>query len=154
MTAARLCPLARRCGALYAPDRERLARSRSLTGPYTLAVDAMGGDKAPGMVIDGLEIAAERHPAARFLLVGDEVVLAKALEKRRRAKAVCTIRHAPDVIGNDMKPTAALRSRNASMRIAIDAVANGEAAGIVSAGNTGALLALAKVVIKALPGID
>jgi glycerol-3-phosphate acyltransferase PlsX len=58
------------------------------------------------------------------------------------------------VIGDDMKPTAALRSRGASMRVAIDAVAAGEAAGIVSAGNTGALLALSKIVIKSLPGID
>jgi glycerol-3-phosphate acyltransferase PlsX len=67
---------------------------------------------------------------------------------------MCTIRHAPDTISNDMKPTAALRNRHSSMRIAIDAVASGEASGLVSAGNTGALLALAKIVIKALPGID
>ncbi|MBN8904141.1 MAG: phosphate acyltransferase PlsX, partial [Rhodospirillales bacterium] len=66
----------------------------------------------------------------------------------------CTVRHAPDVISGDMKPTAALRLRNASMRLAIDAVAGGEASGVVSAGNTGALLALAKIVIKSLPGID
>ena len=65
-----------------------------------------------------------------------------------------TVRHAPEVIGNDLKPTAALRMRDASMRVAIDAVAGGEAAGVVSAGNTGALLALAKIVIKTLPGID
>ena len=114
----------------------------------------MGGDRAPAMVIDGLEIAAERHPAARFLLVGDEARLAPLLERTRRARTACTIRHAPDVIGNDMKPTAALRARQASMRVAIDAVAAGEAQGVVSAGNTGALLALAKIVLKALPGID
>ena len=53
-----------------------------------------------------------------------------------------------------MKPTAALRVRGSSMRVAIDAVASGEASGVVSAGNTGALLALAKIVIKTLPGID
>jgi len=125
-----------------------------LSGPYTLAIDAMGGDHAPAMVIDGLEIAAERHPKARFLLVGDENALAPLLASRKRAYAVCTIRHAPDVITSDMKPTAALRVRRASMRVAIDAVAHGEASGVVSAGNTGALLALAKIVIKALPGID
>lgn len=114
----------------------------------------MGGDKAPAVVIDGLEIAAERHPKARFLLVGPEELLAQHLAKRPRARGACTIRHAPDVINNDMKPTAALRLRNASMRLAIDAVAAKEASGVVSAGNTGALLALAKIVIKALPGID
>ncbi len=114
----------------------------------------MGGDNAPGMVIDGLEVAAERHPGARILLVGNEALIEPLLARHRRARAVCTIRHAPDVITNDMKPTAALRMRNASMRLAIDAVAAGEASGIVSAGNTGALLALAKIVIKSLPGID
>jgi glycerol-3-phosphate acyltransferase PlsX len=125
-----------------------------LSDRYTLAIDAMGGDNAPSMVIAGLEIAAERHPAARILLVGDEAQLTPLLARHRRAAAICTIRHTTDVIGNDLKPTAALRLRNASMRLAIDAVASGEAAGVVSAGNTGALLALAKIVIKALPGID
>ena len=114
----------------------------------------MGGDKAPAVVIDGLEIAAERHPKARFLLIGQEALLQEHLERRKRARAICTVRDAPDVIGNDIKPTMALRMRNSSMRKAIDAVAAGEASGVVSAGNTGALLALAKIVIKALPGID
>jgi glycerol-3-phosphate acyltransferase PlsX len=114
----------------------------------------MGGDNSPAVVIDGLEFAAERHPSARFLLVGDESLLTALLSRRRRARGACTIRHAPDVINNDMKPTAALRSRHASMRVAIDAVAAGEAAGVVSAGNTGAMLALGKIVIKTLPGID
>ena len=60
----------------------------------------------------------------------------------------------PTAIASDMKPTAALRVRDSSMRLAIDAVAAGEASGVVSAGNTGALMALAKIVIKTLPGID
>ncbi len=114
----------------------------------------MGGDKAPEMVVQGLEYAAERHPTARFLLIGDELALNSLLSRNRRARAACTVRHAPDVIDDDMKPTAALRNRQSSMRIAIDAVATGEASGLVSAGNTGALLALSKIVIKALPGID
>jgi glycerol-3-phosphate acyltransferase PlsX len=114
----------------------------------------MGGDSAPAMVLNGLELAAERHPQARFLLVGDETRLAPLLKQLRRASAACTVRHASEVIPNDMKPTAALRMRDASMRIAIDAVAAGEAGGVVSAGNTGALMALAKIVIKTLPGID
>jgi glycerol-3-phosphate acyltransferase PlsX len=125
-----------------------------LTANYTLAVDAMGGDHAPLMVVQGLQVAAERHPGARFLLVGDEAQLSALLDRHHRAAAVCTLRHAPDVVRNDMKPTAALRVRGSSMRIAIDAVAGGEAAGVVTAGNTGALLALCKVFIKTLPGID
>ena len=113
----------------------------------------MGGDRAPDIVVEGLEIAAERHPGARFLLVGNQARLEPLLARHPRAAAVCAIRHAPDVIGNDIKPTTALRMRGASMRVAIDAVAGGEASGVVTAGNTGALLALAVIVIKTLPGI-
>ena len=114
----------------------------------------MGGDHAPDSVLDGLELAAERHPHARFLLVGDEARLGALLARRPRAAKACSLRHAPEAIPGDMKPTAALRVRGSSMRVAIDAVAAGEASGVVSAGNTGALLALAKIVIKTLPGID
>src|SRR5271156_406241 len=114
----------------------------------------MGGGQAPAMVVAGLEIAAERHPNARFLLVGDEARVAPVRAVPGRPAAACTLRHAPDVISDEAKPTAALRQRQASMRVAIDAVAGGEASGVVSAGNTGALLAIAKIVIKTLPGID
>jgi len=123
------------------------------TTDFTLAIDLMGGDHAPGAMIEGIVIAAERHPDARFLLVGDEQRVS-ALIARHKLSANCVLRHAPDVIASDLKPTAALRLRQSSMRLAIDAVASGEAAGVVSAGNTGALLALAKIVIKTLPGID
>jgi glycerol-3-phosphate acyltransferase PlsX len=125
-----------------------------VTETYTLAIDAMGGDRAPDMVVGGLALAVERHPAARFLLVGDEERLRPLLKRRKRAAALCTLRHAPEAIAGDLKPNAALRLRGASMRVAIDSVAAGESAGVVSAGNTGALLALAKIVLKALPGID
>jgi glycerol-3-phosphate acyltransferase PlsX len=125
-----------------------------MSEPFTLAIDAMGGDHAPGCVVDGVALAAERHPGARFLLVGDEARLAPLLARQPRAAACCTVRHAPDVIANDAKAAVALRMRQASMRIAIDAVAGGEARGVVSAGTTGALLALSKIVMKTLPGID
>lgn len=114
----------------------------------------MGGDHAPESVLDGLELAAERHPQARFLLVGDEARLTPLLATRPGAAKLCAIRHAPTSIPGDMKPTVALRQgRNSSMRLAIDAVAAGEAAGVVSAGNTGALMALAKIVVKTMPEI-
>lgn len=125
-----------------------------MSDAFTLAVDAMGGDNAPDVIVAGLAIAAERHPGARFLLVGDEARLAPLLARHKRAAGSCTVRHSPDAISGDMKPTAALRLRTSSMRVAIDAVAAREASGVVSAGNTGALLALAKIVIKTLPGID
>ncbi len=122
--------------------------------PYTLAVDAMGGDRAPDVVVDGLGIAAERHPEARFLLVGDETKLRPLLQKNARARAACTVLHTADSIAGDCKPTVALRMRQASMRLAIEAVAKGQAQGVVSAGNSGALLALSKIVLRTLPGID
>ena len=114
----------------------------------------MGGDAAPEVVLDGLELAAERHPDARFLLLGDEARVGAALALRKRAAKICSLRHAPETIPGDMKPTAALRVRGSSMRMAIDAVAQGEASGIVSAGNTGALMALSKIVIKTMREID
>ena len=124
------------------------------TEPYTLVIDAMGGDNAPGIVIEGMSLAAERHPGARFLLVGDEAQLQPLMARQKRVLASCTVRHTTAAVTSDMKPTLALRIRDSSMRLAIDAVASGEAHGVVSAGNTGALLALAKIVIKTLPGID
>ena len=121
---------------------------------FTLAVDAMGGDRAPEIVVRGIALAAQRHPGARFLLVGQPAKLAPLLKRYKRANSHCEVRAAPDVVGNDTKPGAAVRMRGTSMRAAIDAVAEGEAAGVVSAGNTGALMALAKIVLKSLPGID
>ncbi len=121
---------------------------------FTLAIDAMGGDRAPDIVVAGLAEAAERHPEARFLLVGDSALLEPLLARHRRAGAACTVRHTVEAISAELKPTAALRLRGASMRVAIESVSEREAAGVVSAGNTGALLALAKIVLKTLPGID
>ena len=121
----------------------------------TLSLDAMGGDNAPEMVIEGVLIALDKLPQVDFLLFGDEKRLAPLLAKNERAQSVCEIRHTDDVVSNDEKAGVALRSgRNSSMRLAINAVADGEAAGIVSAGNTGALMAMAKFVMKTLPGID
>jgi phosphate acyltransferase len=119
-----------------------------------LAVDAMGGDQAPEMVIAGLEIAAIRFPQAKFMIFGDRARLEPLVAATKRLRALATLHHASDVISGDMKPTAALRLRDSSLRRAIDAVLSGEAAGVVSAGNTGALLALSKIVLKTIPGID
>ena len=119
-----------------------------------LAVDAMGGDHAPAAIIAGLELAAERHPQATFLLFGDETVLRPLVEKTKRLRDRATLRQAAEIVSGDMKPTVALRLRDSSMRRAIDAVLDGEAAGVISAGNTGALLALSKIVLKTLKGID
>lgn len=115
----------------------------------------MGGDKAPEMVIDGVDRAAAANGNLRFLLFGDEARLAEILPRYPNAKAAAEIRHAPDKIGSGDKPGVALRAgRQSSMRLAINAVADGEADAVVSAGNTGALMAMAKFVLKTLPGID
>jgi glycerol-3-phosphate acyltransferase PlsX len=119
-----------------------------------LAVDAMGGDQAPEMVISGLDLASLRHPQTEFLLFGDIAKLTPLLAKTKRLKTHAKLLDAPEVIPGDMKPTNALRLRNSSLRRAIDAVLQGEAAGVISAGNTGALLALSKIVLKTMPGID
>jgi phosphate acyltransferase len=126
-----------------------------VNGSITIAVDAMGGDRAPAMVLQGADIAMERDPSARFVLFGDEARIAPLLAKLPRLATAATIHHTPDVVLNDAKPSVALRAgRRSSMRLAIDAVANGGADCVVSAGNTGALMAMAKIALKTLPGID
>jgi glycerol-3-phosphate acyltransferase PlsX len=121
----------------------------------TIAVDAMGGDQAPAMVLRGAEIALERDPGARFLLFGDEARIAPLLARLPRLAAAASVRHTSEVVLGDAKPSIALRAgRRSSMRLAIDAVAEGSADCVVSAGNTGALMAMAKFVLKTLPGID
>jgi glycerol-3-phosphate acyltransferase PlsX len=124
-----------------------------LNASLTIALDAMGGDNAPALVVAGAAIACKRYPKVKYLFFGDERRIAPLLEKRKALKAVSTVRHTEDSVGNDMKLSAALRSRQSSMRLAIDAVAAGEADCVVSAGNTGPLMALAKMVLKTLPGI-
>jgi glycerol-3-phosphate acyltransferase PlsX len=121
----------------------------------TLSIDAMGGDNAPDMVVEGIGIALEHLSNVDFLLFGNEKTLVPLLNKNPFVQDSCVVRHTDDVISNYEKAGAALRSgRNSSMRLAINAVSDGEAAGIVSAGNTGALMAMAKFVLKTLPGID
>ncbi len=122
--------------------------------PVIIAIDAMGGDAAPAIVIDGLKLARERVPEARYLLFGDEARVKPLLERVPEVAAACELRHTSEAIGMDAKPSQALRGgRQSSMRLAIDAVRDGHAGGVVSAGNTGALMAMAKVVLRTLAGI-
>lgn len=121
----------------------------------TIALDAMGGDAAPAMVIRGANIARQRYPEVDFLLFGREPEMAPLLNQLGKLKAVTTIVHTDDVVRSDDKPSVALRAgRNSSMRLAINAVQEGRADGAVSAGNTGALMAMAKFVLKTMPGVD
>ena len=121
----------------------------------TIALDAMGGDAAPAMVVRGANIARQRYPDVHFLMFGRESEVAPLLNKLGKLKAVTTMVHTDDVVRSDEKPSVALRSgRSSSMRLAINAVREGQADGAVSAGNTGALMAMAKFVLKTMPGVD
>ena len=115
----------------------------------------MGGDNAPGVVVSGIDIVHKRLPQVDFLLFGDSARLGPLLDAAPDLRNFCQVRHTDAVITNHAKPSAALRAgRNSSMRLAIDAVGSGAAAGVISGGNTGALMAMAKFVLKTLPGID
>ncbi len=120
----------------------------------TIALDAMGGDQAPAMVIDGAELARIRFPAVDFLIFGDEARIRPLLDRHQALAARTTLHHTDEAVKSEDKPSVALRAgRNSSMRLAIDAVKDGKAAGVVSAGNTGALMAMAKLALRMLPGI-
>jgi phosphate acyltransferase len=126
-----------------------------VSAQVTIALDAMGGDHAPEMVVKGAAIARRRFPNAHFMLFGNESRILPLLKRRVKLKKRVTIHHTEVMIADDMKPSMALRNgRNSSMLMAIEAVREGQAAGVVSAGNTGALMALSKMSLKMLPGID
>ena len=122
----------------------------------TIALDAMGGDTGPEVVIPGAALCAERHPEIRFLLVGDRSRIAPLLERHPKLKQRAEILHTEVFVTMDAKPSQALRQGRgkSSMWMAIDAVRTGEADAAVSAGNTGALMAMARFVLKTLPGIS
>ena len=118
-----------------------------------IALDAMGGDGAPDVVIRGANIARVRYPQLRFMFFGKESAIVAALERFKRLRSVSTVHNAEEVIADDDKPVQALRRRQgSSMRLAIDAVGEKAAHGVVSAGNTGALMALSKFAAQDPPG--
>ncbi|MBN8532162.1 MAG: phosphate acyltransferase PlsX [Alphaproteobacteria bacterium] len=115
----------------------------------------MGGDHAPASVIEGASIARERHPDLKFLLVGNREQVEPLLSSRKNLGGNAEILHTETFIAGDAKPSLALRQGGGtSMRLAIEAVASGRAEGVVSAGNTGALMVLSKFVLRTLPGVD
>ncbi len=126
-----------------------------MTTDTVIALDAMGGDRAPEIVVSGAALALERYPKLKYLFYGDEAQIKPILDLHPGLAKASDIHHTPDIITSDMKPSLALRQgRRSSMRLALNAVAQREAGSVVSAGNTGALMAMAKFVLKTLPGID
>jgi len=121
-----------------------------------ISIDAMGGDHGPSVVIPAVARAlAELPERVSFLLHGDEAVLAPEIARHPGAAGRVTIRHADKVIGMDEKPAQALRrSKGSSMWNAVEAVREGEAACAVSAGNTGALMAISKLILRMSVDLD
>lgn len=127
-----------------------------MTATTTIALDAMGGDHGPGVVVPAALQAIESHPELSIILVGDQQILDAEL---RRHPAVSgerlRVHHASQTVTMDDLPSHALRNKkDSSMRVAINLVKDGAAQACVSAGNTGALMATARFVLKTLPGID
>ncbi len=121
-----------------------------------IAVDAMGGDHGPAVAVAGAELAFARHPQSRFVFFGDSAVLAPLLAKRPALQPVSRLVHAEITVRMEDKPSRALRygRRISSMWLAIEAVKKNDADVVVSAGNTGALMAMSKFELKTLAGIE
>jgi glycerol-3-phosphate acyltransferase PlsX len=121
----------------------------------TVALDAMGGDNAPGVEVEGA-LAAAKTGQVRVLLVGDEGELTAELRRRGGPRGLpVEVRHASQVITMEDHPSAAVRRKtDASMRVAFNLVRDREADAVVSAGNSGAMLACGLFVLKRLPGVD
>ena len=124
------------------------------TGPH-LAIDAMGGDVGPSLAVAGVGLALARDPALRFTLHGDEALLAAECAKHPKLGDHVRIAHAPETISGEDKPTLAIRrAKVTSMGRAIADVKAGATDAAVSAGNTGALMAMAKLALRTIEGID
>jgi phosphate acyltransferase len=121
-----------------------------------IALDAMGGDVGASVVIPGAAISLARHPGTEFLLFGDRALIEAQLAKYPALKAAARVVHTDVAVSMHDKPSQALRRgrKSSSMWLAIDAVKKGEADVAVSAGNTGALMAMARFCLRTLPGID
>jgi len=125
-----------------------------VTKTAQIAVDAMGGDGAPATVINGANLAATRHAGPRFTFFGDRDAIEPLLGQAKALAGRADIVHTETVISGEAKPATALRrGRKSSMGLAIRAVADGTADAVISAGNTGALMAMAKFSLRMLPGI-
>jgi len=120
-----------------------------------ISIDAMGGDNAPESVIAGVKLAHEKYPNVFFLLYGDEAQIQTLAEQYDLDKQAYRVYHTTQTIKADEKPSAAVRyGRESSMWKAIYAVRTGEASAVVSGGNTGALMAMSKICLGTMAGVD
>ena len=121
----------------------------------SIAIDAMGGDFGPQVTVPATALICAQIPNTEFVLVGDETKIMATLDKTgHKVSSQISIQHASEVVQMNESPTHALRrKRDSSMRVAMDLVKDGTANACVSAGNTGALTAIAHVILRPLPGI-
>jgi phosphate acyltransferase len=121
-----------------------------------ISLDAMGGDRGPSVVVPGAALALERHPNLRFLMFGNERAITPLVEKDERLRKAVEIRHTEVAVSMDDKPSQAVRSGRgkSSMWQAVQAVRDGAADAAVSAGNTGALMAMSKICLKMMVHVE
>ena len=137
-------------------DAPGAPRPAPQTAPrFVISVDAMGGDQGPAAVVAGLAMSAAAMPEADFILHGNEVELGKLLARQKGLIGRVLLRHAPRVVTMADKPSQVMRhGAGTSMWSAIDSVRNGESQVAVSCGNTGALMAVAMIRLRKLPGVN
>jgi glycerol-3-phosphate acyltransferase PlsX len=154
-------PIADVCGDPYSQRPSASRPQDQVSGTFMphkvrIALDAMGGDIGASVVIPGASISLSRHPDSEFLLFGDRALIDAELARYPAMKAVSRVIHTDVAVSMHDKPSQALRRgrKTSSMWLAIDAVKKGEADVAISAGNTGALMAMARFCLRMLPGID
>ena len=126
-----------------------------MASPKTIALDAMGGDHGPEVVVPGAAISLERYPSLNFIFYGDKTRIESALQAHEALKAKSRVVHTDLVIAMHEKPSQALRrGKGSSMWLSLEAVKSGEAHAAVSAGNTGALMAISKLLLRPMEGIE
>ena len=126
-----------------------------MTGGPRIAIDAMGGDGGPAAMIAGAARARRRDSSLEFLVYGDERQVRAQLERHNSLRSAVTVVDSPEAIGASEKPTQAIRrAGTTSMGMAINAVKGGKADAAVSGGNTGAMMAMSKLALRTMPGID
>ena len=125
-----------------------------MTGGPRIAIDAMGGDSGPGVMIAGASKALKRDSSLQFTIYGDEAHVREELKRHANLGSAAVV-HSPEAIGGSEKPSQAIRrARTTSMGMAINAVKEGLADAAVSGGNTGAMMAMSKLALRTMPGID
>ncbi len=118
-----------------------------------ISIDAMGGDNAPDAIIEGVALSSKKFPKASFIIYGNEEKCRNSLDKYAKNLKKCEFIHAEDIVSSDDKPSQVIRNKKTSMWQAVNAVKTGKADAVVSAGNTGALMAISKLALRTLQKI-